>query len=624
MSWKPSILGCAGCLALLAAFDLYAGTIAPPLQAKLDRVAETDRVAVIIRYRDQVNFKSFRDRKLSARRENFIRALRNRADIDQRQTRNLLAGMGARSVRELWLINALALEIPASAINALANLPGVRSVSLDRQVRLARTTVSGIAACGVSPAAWNIDAIRAPELWAMGYTGEGIVVATMDSGADNNHPDLTGSWRGGSNSWFDPNGEHLTPYDASGHGTWALGLLVGGASSGTPVGVATGAKWISVKIFDDSGVAQLSDIHAGFQWLLDPDGDPATDDAPDIVNNSWFLSGALNECDPEFHADVAALKTAGIGVVFAAGNTGPGPATSVSPANDPQSLAVGSVGEAFGFLFIDNESARGPSACDGSVYPHVAAPGANVLTADRTFGGLFPNSYVCVSGTSFSAPHVSGAMAVLIGAMNDLGTPVPVSQIETALKEKAVDMGDPGPDNEWGAGLLDVAGALDWLIEHNGSLDLDDDGYTQDVDCNDYDASVHPGAAEIAHDNIDQDCNGHDLTIDITRARYRLANDYLTIHARSELNITADLSITINLIDGQSITRDMIWNAAQNRWQRTITRFTRKFQAWPMSVTVSGIEGSAASPIAIGRVSRRVDRERQRSDRRNPRNVIPR
>ena len=321
---------------------------------------------------------------------------------------------------------------------------------------------------------------------------------------------------------------------------------------------------------------------------------------------------------------------------------------------------MGSVGEAFGFLFIDNDSARGPSACDGSVYPHVAAPGANVLTPDlsfggdftltdhngeefslqdargkvvliyfgltpdRTFGGLFPNSYVCVSGTSFAAPHVSGAMAVLIGAMNDLGTPVPVSQIETALKEKAVDMGDPGPDNEWGAGLLDVAGAFDWLIEHNGSLDLDDDGYTQDVDCNDYDASVHPGAAEIAHDNIDQDCNGHDLTIDITRARYRLANDYLTIHARSELNITADLSITIDLIDGQSITRDMIWNAAQNRWQRTITRFTRKFQAWPMSVTVSGIEGSAASPIAIGRVSRRVDRERQRPDRRNPRNVIPR
>ena len=50
---------------------------------------------------------------------------------------------------------------------------------------------------------WNLQKVHADDVWALGYTGQGIVVANMDSGVDMSHPDLSGSWRGGSNSWFD-------------------------------------------------------------------------------------------------------------------------------------------------------------------------------------------------------------------------------------------------------------------------------------------------------------------------------------------------------------------------------------------------------------------------------------
>jgi bacillopeptidase F len=102
----------------------------------------------------------------------------------------------------------------------------------------------------------------------------------MDTGVDYLHPDLADKWRGGANSWYDPNGEHATPYDANGHGTGVMGILVGGTAGGTAIGVAPGAQWIAVKLFDDTGEASESDIHLGLQWFLDPDGNPDTDDVP--------------------------------------------------------------------------------------------------------------------------------------------------------------------------------------------------------------------------------------------------------------------------------------------------------------------------------------------------------
>ncbi len=293
--------------------------------------------------------------------------------------------------------------------------------------------------------------MNATALWQLGFRGQGVVIASMDTGVDVSHPDLAAQWRGGSNSWFDPYGQNpVTPVDHNGHGTWTMGLMVGRDLGGSSIGVAPDATWIAAKIFDDNGTATVSGIHLGFQWLLDPDGNALTDDAPDVVNNSWSFN--YQGCDLEFEPDLQALLAAGIAPVFAAGNYGPGSATSISPANNPGAIAVGAVDNT-GAIY--NQSSRGPSACGSgsATYPALAAPGVNVRTSDL-FG-----LYINVSGTSFAAPHVSGGLALLLSAFPALSVP----DQQNALIFSAVDLGSPGADNLFGAGRIDLLAAYNLI-----------------------------------------------------------------------------------------------------------------------------------------------------------------
>ncbi|PKN55415.1 MAG: hypothetical protein CVU56_21470 [Deltaproteobacteria bacterium HGW-Deltaproteobacteria-14] len=340
-----------------------------------------------------------------------------------------------------------ALSARPAVIRALAARTEVASLRLDRSWRAIPRSATPATA-----AATNLEAIAARPLWEAGITGAGVVVASLDTGADALHPDLADRWRGGDNSWFDPFGEHPAPADVDGHGTQSLGLAVGGASRGAPLGVAPGARWIAAKIYDDRGRTTLSAIHEALQWLLDPDGDPATDDAPDVVNNSWGFEDHPGECEGEFQADLDALRAAGIAVVFSAGNAGPGGDTSVSPANGAGVIAVGALGAGSSLLAA---SSRGPAACDGRVFPALVAPGWDVLTADVTYGGAYLPSYAYVSGTSFAAPHVTGAIALLLEAHPGAD----VAAVEDALLGAAVDLGPAGPDDGFGYGALDVAAA---------------------------------------------------------------------------------------------------------------------------------------------------------------------
>ena len=270
----------------------------------------------------------------SKRNTRLVKALKEKATATQAVHRVFLQNQGARQLRELWAINGIAVTARASVIRKLASRPGIESIRLDSTLQAPETSYGSAA-----PPEWNLNVVRAPELWSLGYTGSGVVVANMDTGVDVLHPDLAAKWRGGGNSWYDPHdllGEHATPYDSTGHGTQTMAIMVGGAAGGTAIGMAPDASWIAVKMYNDAGEATYSDIHLAFQWLLDPDGDLNTVDAPDVVNASWGLVGSAGQCVTEFSTDIDLLKTAGIAVAFAAGNDGPAPLTSLSPANNPQ------------------------------------------------------------------------------------------------------------------------------------------------------------------------------------------------------------------------------------------------------------------------------------------------
>jgi hypothetical protein len=441
------------------AFASAAFAAGPPpnvLSPELHALAANPRVGVevpvIITFADRVNPARFRNYTTKReRRHRLLVALKEKSqDIHRKTLRDHLRARGAKHIKPLWLSNSLKVTLPVTLLPEIARLSNVARVRLDVVVKAPTTNYDA-----ETLAEWNLQVLRAPEVWTQGYQGQGVTVAILDTGVDVSHPDLAGQYRGGTNSWFDPYGEHAVPYDAAGHGTSVAGLVLGRNATGSAIGMAPNAQWIAAKIFDDNGLATLSAIHQAFEWLLDPDGNPATDDAPDLVNASWGLTGA-GACTDEFESDVQALRAAGIGIAFSAGNDGPGTATTVSPGNNAGVLSVAAVDANDNVALF---SSRGPSACDGAMDPELSAPGVSVLTADTSFG-QGNGAYAYVTGTSFAAPHVTGAMALLWSARPTAG----VAELEAALRDTARDAGDAGPDNDTGHGVIDVALALERVL----------------------------------------------------------------------------------------------------------------------------------------------------------------
>ncbi len=286
-----------------SAMFVTAGEITPQLQSVIDATSAKEKVAVIIQLKTQVDRKQFRKLTKKLRRIKLVQKLKQQAGTDHLALRSYLQSNGGKDMRSLWIINSFAVKVKPSVIKKIAERPEVQEIRLDTPVPLVVDTSSAI-----SIVPWNLEMLHADQAWAEGIEGQGVVVASMDSGVDFNHIALKGNWRGGTNSWFDPHGQHSEPFDNDGHGTKTMGIMVGRNPGETPMGMAPEAKWIAVKIFNDSGIALFSDIHAGFQWLLDPDHDPSTDDAPDIVNNSWGYPNTINTCQTEFQTDIQILR----------------------------------------------------------------------------------------------------------------------------------------------------------------------------------------------------------------------------------------------------------------------------------------------------------------------------
>jgi subtilisin family serine protease/uncharacterized membrane protein len=434
---------------MLALALVLAGVVAvTPASASAE---SSQLVDVVVVMRSQANLASIREATRPARLAEVERTLRAHATRAQRGVLALLAKRQVQhvvsQVTPLWIANEVEVQATPAVIRELAARPDVQAVRPNFTIQAPAAPASATASTTtVEP---NVNLVNAPAMWAKGLRGQGIVVANMDTGVDATHPDLAAKWRGGTNSWYDPNGQHpTTPTDVNGHGTQTMGVMVGGDAGGSSIGVAPDATWIAVKIFNDRGTATSSGIHLGFQWLLDPDGNPATADAPNVVNDSWTMG--VSGCNLDFQLDLRSLRAAGILPVFAAGNNGPTAGTVFSPANNPEAFAVGGTDN---FDALDPYSSRGPSACTGTTSPKLTAPGVGIRTADL-YGG-----YATDTGTSVAAPHVSGALALLLNAFPSLSA----DQQEAALDSSALDLGPVGVDNDYGNGRLDVLAAYQRL-----------------------------------------------------------------------------------------------------------------------------------------------------------------
>ncbi len=383
-------------------------------------------------------------------------------------------------------LSALGVLAPRALIPALQLLPGVERIYLNRQ--LDYLLAEGNATIG------------ADEVHALGYTGTGVGIAIMDSGIDGlANPDVAYPGKTIQNVKFGaslrdlltlgvalPDGadelfvENLPNTETSmGHGTHVAAIAggSGGASAGKYKGVAPGANLIGVSVGDALFIFW---ILAGFDWILE------NRQAYNIqvVNNSWGTEGAYDPGDPINEA-TRALHDAGIAVVFAAGNSGPGANTLNPYSAAPWVISVAAgckIGSAWAGPCADASgrdavlagfSSRG-IAGDPLVHPDVTAPGA-LIVSGRAATGLIMTGldgpddlttcaiatshlpyYTCASGTSMAAPHVAGVIALLEQASGGTLTP---DQALQALTTTARPL--PGY-TEWevGAGYVDALAAV--------------------------------------------------------------------------------------------------------------------------------------------------------------------
>ncbi|RLP91816.1 peptidase S8 [Micromonospora sp. BL4] len=392
------------------------------------------------------------------------RLLTTTAERTQRDLRSLLTTRKAPHTA-YWIANAVRVTGKRKLVEEIAKRPEVARIEPVRSYPLVRPTPAAGSRAGTNGAEWGLANINAPQVWSeFGDRGEGVVVASIDSGVQYDHPALVGAYRGNLGggtfdhdyNWYDPAEvcPSAAPCDNNDHGTHTTGTMVGDDGAGNQIGVAPGARWIAAKGCESTSCSDASLLAAG-QWVLAPTDlagqNPRPDLRPDVVNNSWGGAGG----DPWYQQTVAAWRAAGMFPVFSAGNDGPACGSAGSPGDNPGAYAVGSYD-------VDNAisdfSGRGDATDPNAYKPNVAAPGSNVRSS------VPGNGYAAFDGTSMAAPHVSGTVALVWSAAPSLKGDIAATEElldRTARDVDAITCGGTAADNNvFGAGRLDAYAAV--------------------------------------------------------------------------------------------------------------------------------------------------------------------
>ncbi len=326
--------------------------------------------------------------------------------------------------RAYYIVNMIWVKGDRSIAMALAARADVASVEGNPQIRnvpdrpIEETPSQPDEINAIEP---GINHTRAPQVWAMGFTGQGIVVAGADTGIRWTHNALKGKYRGWDGTtanhdfnWHDSihsgggscGANSLVPCDDNFHGTHTIGTVVGDDGAGNQVGMAPGARWIGCRNMNQ-GVGTPATYIECFEFFLAPypvSGTPAQGDpskAPHVTNNSWGCPPSEGCSANTLQAAVEAQRAAGIMTVVSAGNSG----SACSTVSDPPAIydAVYSVGALnTGTDTIAGFSSRGPVVIDGSLRmkPDIAAPGTSTRSTDRDND----NDYRSASGTFNGRP----------------------------------------------------------------------------------------------------------------------------------------------------------------------------------------------------------------------------
>lgn len=339
-----------------------------------------------------------------------LRFLKARAQRSLEHVRRSVALVsGADQIKVLkyhWVNNSFVAEVTPASLRALAQIPQVERIYLDRKVTIdypvRRAPVDFRADRDILTGdgwQYGLEDMGLDQLYAASpdIDGRGVIVGSIDTGVDGSHPALAGKVH----SFYDASTKQTgTPRDFDRHGTHTIGTMIGGDRQNIKIGVAPGAKVMAV-----AGLNSYANVLESMEWILDPDKNSNTLDFPRVINNSW---NSQNGPDVElFYRAISAWEAVGILPVFSAGNAGPGDMTITKPHEHPAVFVVAASGPGGA---IASFSSRGPAKYRDQITqkPDVSAPGVDVISTVP--GGRLEK----LSGTSMAAPHVTGTVALLL------------------------------------------------------------------------------------------------------------------------------------------------------------------------------------------------------------------
>lgn len=381
---------------------------------------------------------------------------------------DLVSALGGTVEKDLHIINALAAELPASALLELARSDGVRWVAPDAPLM---TSESDDADCGNDledcPPNYYLDTLGVRQVWDIGLDGRGIAVAVIDSGISTDK-DFNKRLVARRNFYSKPRNVN----DTFGHGTHVAGIIGGNGadSNGLYAGIAPGVNLISLKIGNNGGMAYESDAVEAMQWVLEH---------KDRYNIRVVNLSINSTVEGSYHASplgaaAEILWFNSVVVVASAGNAGKGYDTiNAAPASDPFVITVGASNEN-GDANPANDTlatfSAGGTTLDGFNKPDLVAPGqgiVSVLSSRSDWDEEYPDrvvhegQYFRLSGTSMSAPMVAGAVALLLQDEPDL-TP---DQVKYRLVNASTSVdGQPYLD-VYAAVTIDTDGSLNTGLE---------------------------------------------------------------------------------------------------------------------------------------------------------------
>lgn len=405
-------------------------------------------------------------------------------------------------IRPLWIVNSVSCYANQVAIDAISQRKDILTVYECEEFKcLDDESVMPVELGDSREIAENILKVNADQVWALGYTGDGVLIAVIDTGVNYNHADLQGRmWDGGAqypNHGYDFYSHDNDPSDGRGHGTHVAGTIVGTGASGTQTGVAPGATIMALKVFNDDELTETTMLVEAMQF--------AVEHGADVLNMS--LGQPLPDAGVKLMMRQACDNTLAAGVVAAvcAGNVRqmqsmiPIPYNIYSPADCPPPhlhedqlvnaggtscvICVGAVdfNDAIaGFSSVgpstwtdvehynDYPYSSGSTTNIGLIRPDVCAPGVNIKSLDfNTTDG-----YCLKNGTSMATPCVAGTIALMLSRNHEL-TP---AQIDEILERTAVPL-STRKSNDFGSGRIDALAAVN-AIGDDGIEEIDNEGIT--------------------------------------------------------------------------------------------------------------------------------------------------